>query len=111
TIKEFTAVQFPNRDNRRGAGFDKPALKPGEPSPACESASPESYGHSGFTGTYVWVDPTEDLVYVFLSNRVYPDAENTKITKLNLRTDINGIIYQAIRKGNRHNLSTALVSE
>lgn len=111
TIKEFTAVQFPNRDNRRGAGFDKPALKPGEPSPACESASPESYGHSGFTGTYVWVDPTEDLVYVFLSNRVYPDAENTKITKLNIRTDINEIIYQAIRKGNRHNLSTALVSE
>lgn len=99
TVAEFTSVQFPARNNRRGLGFDKPALNHGDPSPACESVSPESYGHSGFTGTYIWSDPAEKLIYVFLSNRVHPDAENTKITQNNVRTNIHEAIYRAIRKG------------
>lgn len=97
TIADFTKVQFPGHNNRRGAGFDKPPLKKGDPSPACEQVSPESYGHSGFTGTYFWVDPVEDLVYVFLSNRIYPDAGNTKIVQLNVRTKIHEVIYNAIK--------------
>jgi len=105
TIADFTAVQFPGKGNRRGAGFDKPPLIKGEPSPACDSVSAGSYGHSGFTGTYVWVDPEEQLVYVFLSNRVYPDAENSLITKLNIRTNIHEIIYKAIGKSKKANLS------
>lgn len=97
TVAEFTAAQFPGRGNRRGAGFDRPPLNPDDPSPACNSVSPLSYGHSGFTGTYVWVDPAEQLVYVFLSNRVYPDAANSKITQMNIRTNIHEVIYKAIR--------------
>lgn len=99
TVAEFTAVQFAARNNRRGLGFDKPPLIPGDPSPACDSVSPESYGHSGFTGTYVWSDPAEKLIYVFLSNRIHPNAENTKITQNNVRTNIHEAIYKAIRKG------------
>ena len=83
------------KENRRGAGFDKPAYH-GEPGPTCDCISFESYGHSGFTGTYAWVDPTENLVYVFLSNRVYPDAGNPKLVKLNIRTRIQEKIYEAI---------------
>jgi len=98
TVAEFTRPQFPERKNRRGLGFDKPPLNPGEPSPACDMVSPASYGHSGFTGTYLWVDPAEDLVYVFLSNRVYPDAGNQKITQMNIRTHIHEVIYKAIQK-------------
>ncbi len=98
TVAEFTRVQFPARGNRRGAGFDKPPLHPTDPSPTAASASPESFGHSGFSGTYMWVDPAEGLVYVFLSNRIYPEADNTKISKMNIRTDIQETIYKAIRK-------------
>ncbi|HLN54089.1 MAG TPA: glycoside hydrolase family 3 N-terminal domain-containing protein [Lentimicrobium sp.] len=105
-VAEFTAVQFPLKSNRRGAGFDKPPLNPADPSPACPSVSYESFGHSGFTGTYVWADPAEDLVYIFLSNRVHPDADNNKITKMNLRTNIHEAIYSAIRKGVKPGLVT-----
>lgn len=99
TVEEFTQVQFPLNYNRRGLGFDKPALDKSQEGPCCSDASPQSFGHSGFTGTFVWTDPTEQLVYVFLSNRVYPDAENTKLAKLNIRTNIQQVIYKAIRKG------------
>ncbi len=99
TVAKFTGYQFPGRGNRRGAGFDKPPLKADDPSPACSFVSSSSYGHSGFTGTYFWVDPEEELIYVFLSNRVFPDAENTKITRLNIRTKIHEQIYKAIKKG------------
>lgn len=101
TIEEFTEVQYKNHNNRRGAGFDKPPLNKDDASPTCRSASPSSYGHSGFTGTYVWVDPEYDLVYVFLSNRIHPDTENTKLAKYNIRTNVQEAIYQAINKGYR----------
>lgn len=94
TIDTFTSVQFPFNNNRRGAGFDKPELKRTTQAPVCEAASPLSYGHSGFTGTYVWADPANQLVYIFLSNRVYPDAKNTKLSDLNIRLNIHQAAYK-----------------
>lgn len=94
-ISEFTKVQFPEEENRRGAGFDKPAED--EHGPSCTCVSKKSFGHSGFTGTLVWADPEHDLVYVFLSNRVYPDAENKKLIRMNIRTDIQSVIYSAFQ--------------
>jgi beta-N-acetylhexosaminidase len=97
TIKEFTTTQFAGNQNRRALGFDKPSItKADKSNPACESASVQSYGHTGFTGTYAWVDPKENLVYVFLSNRVHPNASNRKITELKIRTQIHQAIYNAI---------------
>jgi CubicO group peptidase (beta-lactamase class C family) len=96
TIVLFTAKQSGERDNRRGLGFDKPETDPSKPGPACRSVSEESYGHSGFTGTFVWVDPACQLVYIFLSNRVYPDANNNKLVEMNIRTKIQQAIYDGI---------------
>jgi beta-glucosidase-like glycosyl hydrolase/CubicO group peptidase (beta-lactamase class C family) len=95
-IEDFTRQQFPLNHNRRGLGFDKPLPNPINGGPTCEYASYMSYGHSGFTGTYFWVDPKYNLVYVFLSNRVYPDAENWKLIKMDIRTRIQEVIYKAI---------------
>ncbi len=98
TIDEFTHRQFPLDKNRRGLGFDKSFPEYKDYGPVCKSASPNSYGHSGFTGTYVWVDPDYDLIYVFLSNRIYPYTENKMIYKLNTRTEIQQLIYDAIEQ-------------
>ena len=95
TVKMFTKYQFPENDNRRGLGFDKPIIK-GEGGPACKSASENSFGHSGFTGTYIWADPDENLVFIFLSNRVYPDASNRKLLTMSTRTNIHQVIYNSI---------------
>jgi CubicO group peptidase (beta-lactamase class C family) len=96
TVDLFTRERLGIQGSRRGLGFDKPEPDITKPSPACLSASPESYGHTGFTGTMVWVDPKWDLVYVFLSNRVYPDAANNKLIEMNVRTDVQQVIYNAI---------------
>jgi len=95
TVAEFTSRQF--QGNRRGLGFDKPQ-DPGEEGPACSSASPKSFGHTGFTGTYVWADPEEELIIVFLSNRVHPDAGLNKLVQLGTRTRIQQVVYDAIRE-------------
>ena len=58
--------------------------------------SGKTYGHTGFTGTAVWVDPEHDLIFVFLSNRVYPSAENRKLIQDNIRSKIHDVIYQAM---------------
>ena len=97
TIANYTAYNTPN--SRRGLGFDKPekdnaTLK--EPYPS-KSVSPETYGHTGFTGTCVWVDPTKQLVYIFLSSRVSPTRNNTKFGRLNVRPNIQEAIYSAIQ--------------
>ncbi|MCG2460878.1 beta-lactamase family protein [Flavobacteriaceae bacterium F89] len=99
TIKEFTKVQYPENDNRRGLGFDKPLLNNAElplseayPAP---EVSPESFGHSGFTGTFVWADPENQLVFIFLSNRVYPTRKNSNIYKLNVRSSLQQVFYKA----------------
>ena len=98
TVKEFTKQQFPLNDNRRGIGFDKPNVEDMELGPTCKYVSEESYGHTGFTGTYAWVDPTYNLVYIFLSNRIHPTAKNTNLIKWNTRTEIQQVIYKAIAK-------------
>ncbi len=95
TIKKFTSYQYSR--NRRGLGFDKP-LRSRDGGPSCELVSDQSYGHSGFTGTYTWNDPENGLVYVFLSNRVYPVAENRKILEMNTRTEIHNVVYKAMSK-------------
>ena len=99
TVKEFTKVQYPENDNRRGLGFDKPLLNNAElplseayPAP---EVSPESFGHSGFTGTFVWADPKNQLVFIFLSNRVYPTRANSNIYKLNIRPRLQEVFYKA----------------
>lgn len=94
TIKKFNTCYFCDKNVRRGIGFDKPDINGG--GPACELVSRKSFGHSGFTGTYTWADPEEDLVYVFLSNRTYPTASNTLLVKSGLRTRIQKAIYEAI---------------
>jgi len=96
TLELFTSYQFPENDNRRGLGFDKPLLEFEEHRTNCRSASPVSFGHSGFTGTYTWADPETGLIYVFLSNRVYPDMDNKKIMELDIRTNIHQLFYEAI---------------
>jgi CubicO group peptidase (beta-lactamase class C family) len=85
--------------SRRGMGFDKPEkdnVMRKEPYPTI-SATPETYGHTGFTGTCVWVDPEWNIVYIFLSNRVCPDGgENLKLSTLNVRGSIQETIYQSL---------------
>lgn len=96
-LKEFTRTQFPLNLNRRGIGFDKPMFEYDEDGPACRSASPQSFGHSGFTGTYAWADPETGLVYVFLSNRIHPDASNAKIMEYDIRTNLHQVFYDAMK--------------
>ena len=98
SIREFTRYQFPENNNRRGLGFDKPLLEYDEQkSSVARDASPQSYGHSGYTGTMVWVDPKEDLIFIFLSNRVYPTRNNRKLYEMNIRPKIHQVIYDAIK--------------
>lgn len=101
TVKEFIKVQYPENENRRGLGFDKPTLgndtlqlKDAYPAPG---VSPQSFGHSGFTGTFVWADPENQLVYIFLSNRVYPSRDHQNIYDLNIRPAVQQVFYQAGR--------------
>jgi beta-glucosidase-like glycosyl hydrolase/CubicO group peptidase (beta-lactamase class C family) len=91
-VKKFATAPFEN--NRRAIGWDKP--KPDGNGPSSDFASFESYGHSGFTGTLAWVDPNFDLVYIFLSNRTFPDSENAKLITDNVRTRVQDVIYKSI---------------
>jgi CubicO group peptidase (beta-lactamase class C family) len=97
TMKEFIKCQFCKEGNRRAIGFDKPEPG-GKGGPTCDCVSYLSFGHTGFTGTMAWADPESDLVYIFLSNRVYPDANNNKLLNMNVRTDVQQVIYDAIIK-------------
>ena len=98
TINDFTKQQFPLDENRRGVCFDRPYPEYDSLGPCCEAVSQKSFGHSGFTGTYTWADPENGLVYVFLSNRVCPDASNGKIVKMNIRTEIHQAMYDIINE-------------
>jgi CubicO group peptidase (beta-lactamase class C family) len=95
-VSEFTKCQF-CKDNRRALGFDKPETNPTKDSPICDCVSYLSFGHQGFTGTITWADPEKQLVYVFLSNRVYPDAENNKLVKMGIRSAILRTVYGAMK--------------
>ena len=97
TVNEFIRVQYPENDNRRGLGFDKPLigndtlpLKEAYPAP---QVSPSSFGHSGFTGTFVWADPDHEIVFIFLSNRVYPSRSHRNIYDLNIRPKLQQVFY------------------
>jgi beta-N-acetylhexosaminidase len=92
-VDDYTRCQF-CPSNRRALGFDKPKTEGG--GTCCSLASQASFGHSGFTGTLAWADPDKQINFVFLSNRVYKNADNWKIVKMNVRTDIQRLIYEAI---------------
>lgn len=96
TIERFNKCYFCHKEVRRGVGFDKPQLK--DKGPTCGCVSRKSFGHSGFTGTYTWADPEEEIVYVFLSNRTYPSSTNRLLVKSGLRTRIQQAIYDSIIK-------------
>jgi len=103
SIAEFTKVQYPERQNRRGLGFDKPFINNylyrqhnSYPAP---DASPESYGHGGFTGTFTWVDPTKQILFIFMTNRIYPSRKNSMLSDLNIRSAMLQAIYDSIKLG------------
>jgi beta-glucosidase-like glycosyl hydrolase/CubicO group peptidase (beta-lactamase class C family) len=94
TFEDFNTCYFCAVGNRRGVGFDKPQL--GTEGPTCGCASMTSFGHTGYTGTMAWADPETQIVYVFLSNRTFPVAVENRLSKANIREDIQKIIYEAI---------------
>ncbi len=98
TIALFTRRHFANQGNRRALGFDKQLFNPSSNAQTCPEASQNSFGHTGFTGTMVWVDPDAQLVYVFLSNRVHPSAETNLLARMNTRTSIQSVLYRLLNK-------------
>ncbi|WP_245842531.1 glycoside hydrolase family 3 N-terminal domain-containing protein [Pontibacter ummariensis] len=91
-VTEFSKRQSNN--SRRGLGWDKP--EPDGNGPTSDLAPQSTFGHTGFTGTGAWVDPENKLIYIFLSNRVFPDAGNNKLVKYNIRTRIHDVVYKAM---------------
>ncbi len=90
-INSFNTTQFDG--NRRGLGWDKPGINNPNIS---DLASSVSFGHTGFTGTLVWVDPKYDLIFIFLSNRIFPDSNNKNLMRLDTRRRMHDIIYKSI---------------
>lgn len=95
TFNTFNSRHFASEGNRRALGFDKPFIS-GRSTHISPYASQSSFGHTGFTGTMVWVDPQYNLVYIFLSNRVYPTSQPNKLANMNIRTDIQDLIYKSM---------------
>ena len=95
TIRYFTTAPFTSNNNRRGLGFDKLPIDKKGPSTASKSASMKSYGHTGYTGTFFWADPENNLSIIFLSNRVCPSSDPNYLAKYNIRTLLHDILYQA----------------
>ena len=96
TFDLFNTSYYRDQDNRRGVGFDKPQLE--VEGPTCGCLSRQSFGHSGFTGTYTWADPDKEIVYVFLANRTFPKSDANRLLKENIRTEIQRLIYESIIK-------------
>ena len=95
TFDDFNTCYFCAEGNRRGLGFDKPQL--GKEGPTCGCVSPTSFGHTGFTGTMAWADPATEIIYIFLSNRTFPDSNlPNKLSKENIREDIQKVIQEAV---------------
>lgn len=96
TIDYFTRKHLPY--SRKGLGWDKPELNPRRrnPSPTSSYASPSTYGHTGFTGTCVWIDPVEDIIFIFLSNRTFPYASNRLLLRENVRILLMDQVYEAL---------------
>jgi len=100
TVNEFIRTQYPENQNRRGLGFDKPFIDNNKKElidayPAV-SSSKNSFGHSGFTGTFAWADPDNGLLFIFMSNRVFPTRENQRLYQLNIRPELHQAIYDSI---------------
>lgn len=96
TVKLFTTTKSPTC--RRGLGFDKPDTQNPDNSPTCEEADPAVYGHLGFTGTVFWVDPTNDLFFIFLTNRVNPTRDNVAFSQSSIRPDLFRQVYNSIER-------------
>lgn len=97
TIATFNTRYYADKNIRRALGFDKPFIS--STSTHCSQyASQHSFGHSGFTGTYFWIDPDNQTIFIFLSNRVYPYCWPNNLAKMNIRTDINDLIYKALEE-------------
>lgn len=94
TVETFT--RYHSRISRRALGFDKPAPEPRNGGPCSPYSSGYSFGHQGFTGTCTWADPENDLVFVFLSNRVYPSADNRNIYRYQARIEVQNFVYRAL---------------
>ena len=104
--KYTTSPYYDSNKNRRGIAFDKP-VRDSAGEPTCfECVSFDSFEHSGFTGNLTWADPESGILYVFLSNRVYPDAENHKLISMNIRTEVMNIISNACN----YSMNPAIVS-
>jgi len=96
TVRYFTKAPYASsNDNRRGIGFDKLPINKKGSCTESKLGSMKGYGHTGFTGTFVWADPGNQTVIVFLSNRVHPDAEPNKLSRMGTRTALHDILYQA----------------
>lgn len=95
TCQTFTTVT--STSGRRGLGFDKPVTDNPQKSPCSKSTPKEVFGHTGYTGTCCWVDPIHQTIYVFLSNRTYPIDNINRLARLNIRTDIQEVIYSALQ--------------
>lgn len=96
TVDLFTKTKSPTC--RRGLGFDKPDMENPDWSPTCDEAGPAVYGHLGFTGTVFWVDPDEQLIFVFLTNRVNPTRDNAAFNNANIRPELFRQVYKSIKK-------------
>ena len=83
--------------SRRGMGFDKPDMQNENATPTGKLAPASTIGHTGFTGTCFWIDPDNQLIYIFLSNRIYPSRINKQLTQMNIRSRIQDVIYQSMK--------------
>ena len=96
TVRYFTSAPFASsNDNRRGIGFDKLPIGKKGSCTASKSGSMRGFGHTGFTGTFAWADPANNTIIIFLSNRVYPNAEPNKLVKTGIRSVLHDILYEA----------------
>ncbi len=93
TVKTFTATR--SDKSRRKLGFDGPDTTNPDKTPTSKYADPSTYGHIGFTGTCIWVDPKNELIYIFLSNRIHPTRDNSAFSRLNIRPAIMDAVYEA----------------
>jgi CubicO group peptidase (beta-lactamase class C family) len=94
TVQLFTA--YNSSSSRRGLGFDKPQPDINDSGPAASRCSGYTFGHQGFTGTCAWADPAQGIIFIFLSNRVYPSAENNQLNRLHVRDTIQDMIYESL---------------
>lgn len=95
TVKKFTSCQYCNEGVRRGLAFDRPLIDHRENGMPARDAGENSFGHSGYTGTFTWADPDTGILFIFFSNRVYPTRDNNKISQLNIRPTMHQIVYDA----------------